>query len=247
MSRSVSAPASVTKTSPCRNGFIVPGSTLRYGSNFCIETRKPRATSSLPRLAAVRPLPSQEATPPVTKRCLVNLTRGPTGLQPIARPAPTTNDPPSRKPEGAPSSDQPAVPHQQLVDHLILIRPGGGAGQSGRTQGRPAIRIVREVQQLFDGLPNVEGVEQHRRVTHELLDATDPGAEQGHPGEQSLLCNQSAGFPHGREQGQIRRAQQRGDVVMVTQQNHVGAISPRSIRQIFTQRSVTGNHKPQLA
>src|SRR4051794_14557434 len=71
MSRSVSAPSSVTKTSPCWNGFIVPGSTLRYGSSFCIVTRRPRAVSSWPRLEAVSPLPSEEATPPVTNTCLV--------------------------------------------------------------------------------------------------------------------------------------------------------------------------------
>src|SRR5579859_2685111 len=71
MSRSVSAPSSVTNTSPCWNGFIVPGSTFRYGSSFCIVTRKPRALSSDPRLEAVSPLPKDEATPPVTKRCLV--------------------------------------------------------------------------------------------------------------------------------------------------------------------------------
>ncbi len=34
-------------------------------------TRRPRAFSSEPRLEAVSPLPSEEATPPVTKRCLV--------------------------------------------------------------------------------------------------------------------------------------------------------------------------------
>src|SRR5687768_7314162 len=71
MSRSVSAPSSVTKTSPCWNGFMVPGSTFRYGSSFCIVTRRPRALSSAPRLDAVRPLPREEATPPVTKMCLV--------------------------------------------------------------------------------------------------------------------------------------------------------------------------------
>ena len=71
MSRSVSAPSLVTNTSPCWKGFIVPGSTFRYGSSFCITTRRPRALSSMPRLEAVRPLPSEEATPPVTKMCLV--------------------------------------------------------------------------------------------------------------------------------------------------------------------------------
>src|SRR6478609_7955264 len=71
MSRSVSAPSSVTNTSPCWNGFIVPGSTFRYGSSFCITTRRPRAVRRLPKLAAVKPLPSEETTPPVTKMCLV--------------------------------------------------------------------------------------------------------------------------------------------------------------------------------
>ena len=32
--KSLSIPSSVTKTSPCCAGFIVPGSTLIYGSNF---------------------------------------------------------------------------------------------------------------------------------------------------------------------------------------------------------------------
>src|ERR1035437_5668807 len=82
MSRSVSAPSSVTKTSPCWNGFIVPGSTLRYGSSFCMVTLSPRATSKEPRLDAVRPLPKEDTTPPVTKMCLV-FSVFPTGLQPI--------------------------------------------------------------------------------------------------------------------------------------------------------------------
>src|SRR6478609_9987007 len=73
MSRSVSAPSFVTKTSPCWNGFIVPGSTLRYGSSFCIVTVRPRALRRLPRLDAVRPFPSEEATPPVTNTCLVGV------------------------------------------------------------------------------------------------------------------------------------------------------------------------------
>src|SRR3954463_3911207 len=67
MSRSVSAPSSVTNTSPCWNGLIVPGSTLRYGSNFWSWMRRPRALSRRPRDAATIPFPSAETTPPVTK------------------------------------------------------------------------------------------------------------------------------------------------------------------------------------
>src|SRR3954452_8435522 len=70
MSRSVSAPSSVTKTSPCWNGDIVPGSTFRYGSNFCSCTFNPRAFSRRPSDAATIPLPSAETTPPVTKTYL---------------------------------------------------------------------------------------------------------------------------------------------------------------------------------
>src|SRR3954469_2940994 len=70
MSRSVSAPSSVTKTSPCWNGLIVPGSTFRYGSNFWAKTSSPRALSSRPSDAATIPLPSAETTPPVTKTYL---------------------------------------------------------------------------------------------------------------------------------------------------------------------------------
>src|SRR5436190_8182916 len=46
---------------------MVPGSTLRYGSNFMIVTRIPRSTRSRPIDAAAIPLPSDETTPPVTK------------------------------------------------------------------------------------------------------------------------------------------------------------------------------------
>src|SRR5262245_24386515 len=70
MSRSVSAPSSVTNTSPCWNGLIVPGSTLRYGSNFWALTERPRALSSRPSEAATMPFPSAETTPPVTNTYL---------------------------------------------------------------------------------------------------------------------------------------------------------------------------------
>src|SRR5215471_20803644 len=66
-SRSVSAPSSVTKTSPCWKGDIVPGSTLRYGSNFCSETFSPRLSMRQPIEAAASPLPREDTTPPVTK------------------------------------------------------------------------------------------------------------------------------------------------------------------------------------
>src|ERR671912_636573 len=52
---------------------MVPGSTLMYGSSFCMVTRSPRAFIRRPSDAAVRPLPSDEATPPVTKMCFAKV------------------------------------------------------------------------------------------------------------------------------------------------------------------------------
>ncbi len=50
---------------------MVPGSTLMYGSNFCIVTLRPRSTSRRPSDAAAMPFPREETTPPVTKMYLV--------------------------------------------------------------------------------------------------------------------------------------------------------------------------------
>src|SRR5918997_583089 len=153
MSRSVSAPSSVTKTSPCWNGFIVPGSTFRYGSSFCMETLSPRATRRLPRLEAVSPLPSEEATPPVTKRCLVSFARGPTGLQPISDLGTATATRPDRAhvPRPGRCSAGPGevrVLGEQGLDHVVLGRPGGGLPPAG---GGPPTALGRVVGQLPHG------------------------------------------------------------------------------------------------
>src|ERR1035441_955253 len=52
---------------------MVPGSTLRYGSNFIMFTRKPRLSSRQPIEAAARPLPKLDTTPPVTKTCFADM------------------------------------------------------------------------------------------------------------------------------------------------------------------------------
>src|SRR5262249_29370111 len=48
---------------------MVPGSTLMYGSSFCMVTRSPRLLSNRPSEEAVSPLPNELVTPPVTKMC----------------------------------------------------------------------------------------------------------------------------------------------------------------------------------
>src|SRR5688500_5885891 len=49
---------------------MVPGSTLMYGSSFCIGTFSPRRSSSMPTAALVSPLPSELTPPRVTNTCL---------------------------------------------------------------------------------------------------------------------------------------------------------------------------------
>src|SRR4051812_40335904 len=48
-------------------GFMVPGSTFRYGSSFWIVSLRPRASSSEPMEAEASPLPRDDTTPPETK------------------------------------------------------------------------------------------------------------------------------------------------------------------------------------
>src|SRR6476620_6316595 len=133
MSRSVSAPPSVTKTSPCWNGFMVPGSTLRYGSSFCIVTRSPRALSRLLRLDAVRPLPSEEATPPVTNRCLVACAT-PTDHQAISAPEPFRRSRPRHRRVGARPGAVVAAPTRRLL---------GQGEHDGDPTGREVGRVDR--------------------------------------------------------------------------------------------------------
>src|SRR3989344_955933 len=67
ISWSVSIPSSVTKTSPCSVGFIVPASTLRYGSIFTQVVLYPLDFKILAVEAAAIPLPMPDITPPITK------------------------------------------------------------------------------------------------------------------------------------------------------------------------------------
>src|SRR5262249_48355011 len=72
---SVSPPSSVTKTSPCWKGLIVPGSTLMYGSSLRNVMSRPRFSRRAPMLAEASPFPRELTTPPVTKMYFVFLER----------------------------------------------------------------------------------------------------------------------------------------------------------------------------
>src|SRR3954447_18317225 len=119
MSRSVSAPSSVTNTSPCWNGFIVPGSTFRYGSSFCMVTRSPRLESNAPRELAVRPLPSDDTTPPVTKTNFVGWELG------------------RRGPRSRGSASRPTDAHVNTVLAVVVRGAGDGFGRLPLPAHRP--------------------------------------------------------------------------------------------------------------
>src|SRR5574344_1304597 len=72
-SRSVSAPSSVTYTSPCWYGLMFPASTLMYGSHFIIAIFKPLHSRRLPIALEATPFPKLEQTPLVTKIYLLIL------------------------------------------------------------------------------------------------------------------------------------------------------------------------------
>src|SRR3979409_1573794 len=81
---------------------MVPGSTLMYGSNFCMVTLRPRSTSNRPNDAAAKPFPTEDTTPPVTKMYLVAL--GPVVIRPVLE----------RRASGLqPVEDRPLCPHRE--------------------------------------------------------------------------------------------------------------------------------------
>src|SRR3954454_12979275 len=105
---------------------MVPGSTLIYGSNFCMVTLSPRSTSSRPNDAAAMPFPREDTTPPVTKMYLVAL--GPVVIRPVLGKRasglpPVANRPPYRCRE--------APPH-----------PGGRPRSSFRSAGPAVARVA---------------------------------------------------------------------------------------------------------
>src|SRR5271167_291635 len=75
---------------------MVPGSTLRYGSNFCRETFRPRLSIRQPIDAAASPLPSEDTTPPVTKMYFAAMPSSVVGICAARGTAPTA--PENREP-----------------------------------------------------------------------------------------------------------------------------------------------------
>src|SRR4029079_11806400 len=145
------------KTSPCSSGFIVPGSTLMYGSSFCIVTRRPRHLRSLPSDDAVRPLPSELATPPVTKMCL-QLRRGPASFA-------TGSHPTSRR---RPSRGPRPTGHRWL---LPFTKTGGGGEELvGVLSRRGALGLPRQhTRQLDDARLAVEDGDVRNRAAVAFL------------------------------------------------------------------------------
>ncbi len=109
----------------------MPGSTLRYGSNFWMRTVSPRSSSSAPSDAAVRPLPSDETTPPVTKMYFIELAYR------------SAANPDKKKLENAPSREV-RFTHAtyflyQLPSSFCSHTPGALAAAICRARARPTV------------------------------------------------------------------------------------------------------------
>src|SRR5262245_31249785 len=96
-----------------------------YGSIFCRETLKPRASSSAPMAAAARPLPSDETTPPVTKMYFDATSPSLSSPSPSRPPHPGLAGPLSHVMAGRGRSTHGPVeaPIAQLVEHATDPRP----------------------------------------------------------------------------------------------------------------------------
>src|SRR5207248_9709697 len=117
-------------------GLIVPGSTLMYGSSLRWVILRPRFSSRAPSDAEESPLPSDETTPPVTKRYLVRFPREGSPRRSVrhalirvsfARPRPT----------GAPAPDLPAYPPQSNDNRPLRRRRGSRRRAPGAARAPP--------------------------------------------------------------------------------------------------------------
>src|SRR5215472_12716531 len=86
-------------------------------------TRRPRSLSRRPRLEAVRPLPRLDATPPVTKRCLVETGRDERGAVPKVRLPWSLSCGKSAGPRGIRISARPPQTGHQHRTHTVGAAP----------------------------------------------------------------------------------------------------------------------------
>src|SRR4051795_2294394 len=168
---------------------MVPGSTLRYGSSFCIVTRRPRERRSRPRLEAVRPLPREEATPPVTKMCFVVSA---TGFKSTSSRA---------------GRDVALRPPARLV-----LCGGPRAGQRPRRGGTspPLVRVAQQVVHLGSNRSRVTNWHKDARAFDKLRKPACPGGDDGDPGSHRLLHDQGPGLPPAGEDERVSGAQPLG-------------------------------------
>ena len=149
-----------------------------------MTTRSPRAVSRLPRLEAVRPLPSEEATPPVTKMCCVR------ARVKAVHGTSCRNDP--RRPSTGPRVATPVGPGRVRV---VGVAPGPADAAQRSTSGsaqrherrRPASRQGR------------------RRRQHARRAGPPPGCPSARPAAPDRCRTAGSAPPHGRSSTNARR------------------------------------------
>ena len=106
----------------------------------------------------------------------------------------------SGRPRTPPAGPRPPRPRP------ARSRPAAGRPSRSRARSSGSSASRRSCR---DGAGRVAGLDQHRRIPDQFLDAADPGADQRQPGQQRLLGHQRPGLPGRGQQRDIGRGQQR--------------------------------------
>ena len=228
MSRSVSAPSSVTKTSPCWNGLIVPGSTLRYGSNFWSCTLQAARFEQPPERCGDDSLPQSRDDAPVSQRRTSGPVRsrdfrvaaaaagayGSIGRTTSRAPRQGTPAPPSIRSSSAFRSSSPSCSMRvcvgspgRLLDAEVAV---GERGDLRKVRDRHDLRVLGEpLEQPADGVrrlaadPGVDLVEDERVAAGDGRDRERDPRELAAGGRLGDRCEREAGVRADEEDGVV--------------------------------------------
>ena len=152
----------------------------------------------------MRPLPSEEATPPVTKMCFVCSTTGfnstscPAVRTPGARPAPSTAAAyqASHSPAASAPSGSAAAARAAAARPAVACRSGSSSTASTRSRQAGGVADRHQQADALDQVAQPAGVAGHHR----------------HAGRHRLLHDQRPGLPGAGQDEDVRGAQQVGRV-----------------------------------
>ena len=114
-------------------------------------------------------------------------------------------------------SSEVGIHPDQVLNHVVFIRPGGCLTQSRLTQQAALFRMIGKRDDVLRRLLDIARRDQRCRRPDEFFNPTHSGADQWHASQQSLLSDQRAGFPGGGQQRKVSGPEQRTDIVASAQ------------------------------